>query len=197
MEHLMKKWRSCTIIFMENCSKLDWQSLLYIRREILVLLLNCPSKKTFEQIGYKFRKNIPIKLFRGCFIYWSNLKSARKLCDKQSHFLVAFMKTLQCFEENHENKLLLNCAKLTPTDTENSKKMNLHGASLLVQEILQFNKPIKMVNSLLNTDPEKLSNLLSDPRGSHITDAFMLRFVFFVLIKSGSSHKTIDFFSFC
>jgi hypothetical protein len=51
-----------------------------------------------------------------------------------------------------------------------------------------------MVNSLLNTDPEKLSNMLSDPRGSHITDAFMLRFVFFVLLKSGSSHKTIDFF---
>ena len=54
-----------------------------------------------------------------------------------------------------------------------------------------------MVNSLLNTDPEKLSNLLSDPRGSHITDAFMLRFVFFVLLlKRGSSHKTIDFFNF-
>ena len=67
----------------------------------------------------------------------------------------------------------------------------------MVQEILQFNKPIKMVNSLLNTDPEKLSNLLSDPRGSHITDAFMLRFVFFVLLlKRGSSHKTIDFFQF-
>ena len=104
-------------------------------------------------------------------------QTCKKLGAKQTHFLVALMKTLTCFEENQQNKFLLNLAKLMKTsnsEEEKSRKINLHG-TLLVQEILHFNKPIKLVNSLLNTDPEKLSNLLSDPRGSHITDAFMSR----------------------
>lgn len=50
-------------------------------------------------------------------------------------------------------------------------KINLHG-SLIVQEMLQFNKPIKVVNSLLSMSDNDLINLLSDPRGCHITEAF-------------------------
>ena len=50
--------------------------------------------------------------------------------------------------------------------------VNLHG-TLIAQEILHFNKPIKLVNSILASDSEKLCQILSDPRGCHITDAFM------------------------
>jgi hypothetical protein len=44
---------------------------------------------------------------------------------------------------------------------------------LIAQEILHFNKPIKLVNSIMASDSEKLCQILSDPRGCHITDAFM------------------------
>ena len=50
--------------------------------------------------------------------------------------------------------------------------VNLHG-TLIAQEILHFNKPIKLVNSIMASDSEKLCQILSDPRGCHITDAFM------------------------
>ena len=50
--------------------------------------------------------------------------------------------------------------------------VNLHG-TLIAQEILHFNKPMKVVNSILASDSEKLCQILSDPRGCHITDAFM------------------------
>ena len=70
---------------------------------------------------------------------------------------------------------------------------------LFYLKVLLVTKPLIfqfLLNFLLNTEPENLSNLLSDQRSSHITDAFMLRFVFFVLLKSGSSHKTIGLLSF-
>ena len=159
------------------------------------LLLNCPNKETFEEM---FENELDVNLEE---IFASNNsgvilaigQTCKKLGAKQAHFLVALMKTLKCFEENHQNKFLLNLSKMAPTnsDPENSKKINLHG-TLLVQEILHFNKPIKLVNSLLNTDAEKLSNLLSDPRGCHITDAFMSRLVF---QSSSNSHRQMALYN--
>ena len=49
--------------------------------------------------------------------------------------------------------------------------IQIHG-SLVPQELL-FNKLIKVVNSLLAMEPGKLRQLLSDPRGSHVTDRFV------------------------
>ena len=77
------------------------------------------------------KTNVPIHNKEKLKAYCSNIftvnsgvvlsigQTCRKLGAKQSHFLVALMKTLKCFEENHQNKFLLNCAKLTPTDTGN------------------------------------------------------------------------------
>lgn len=51
--------------------------------------------------------------------------------------------------------------------------VNLHG-SLIVQELLHFKKPIKVVSSLLKAfGPKALGELLSDVRGNHITEAFV------------------------
>ena len=44
-------------------------------------------------------------------------QTCKKLGAKQSHFLVALMKALKCFEENHQNKFLLNLSKMTPSNT--------------------------------------------------------------------------------
>ncbi|KAF2361311.1 Armadillo-type fold [Trinorchestia longiramus] len=49
--------------------------------------------------------------------------------------------------------------------------VTLHG-SLILQELLQFFKPIKLVRSLLQIDTPELLRLMQDPKGSHVIDAF-------------------------
>ncbi len=57
-------------------------------------------------------------------------------------------------------------------DSSSLPSVSLHG-SLLLQEVLRFNKPIKAVSSLLALGARDLRLLLSDPCGSRVADAFM------------------------
>ena len=84
------------------------------------------------------------------------------------------MKALKCYgHPDRENRLIMYIVQMQDHDNyDDNKPISLVGA-LLAQEILHFNKPIKLVNSILNTDSEKMAKLLSDPRGCHITDEFM------------------------
>ena len=52
--------------------------------------------------------------------------------------------------------------------------MHLHG-SLILQQLLHYNKPIKLVRSCLQLPAARLAQLLADPRGCHVTDSFMSR----------------------
>ena len=52
--------------------------------------------------------------------------------------------------------------------------MHLHG-SLILQQLLHYNKPIKLVRSCLQLPAAQLAQLLADPRGCHVTDSFMSR----------------------
>ena len=106
----------------------------------------------------------------------------RRLSVKQAHFLVAVMKSLHCYEPpQHQLKFVTLLAYLSTRESYEETKgspetpqlsVSLHG-SLIIQELLNFNKPIKVVNSLLDMDANELKVLLSDPRGCHITDSFM------------------------
>ena len=106
----------------------------------------------------------------------------RRLSVKQAHFLVAVMKSLHCYEPpQHQLKFVTLLAYLSTRESYEETKgspetpqlsVSLHG-SLIIQEVLNFNKPIKVVNSLLDMDANELKVLLSDPRGCHITDSFM------------------------
>ena len=79
------------------------------RRETNVIIYNKEKLKAYCSNIFTVNSGVVLSIGQTC----------RKLGAKQSHFLVALMKTLKCFEENHQNKFLLNCAKLTPTDTGN------------------------------------------------------------------------------
>ena len=110
-------------------------------------------------------------------------QTLRRLQVKQAHFLVALMKSLHCFDPP-QNQLKFGTLLVylstkesyeeASQDSESSKQIsvNLHG-TLIIQELLYFNKPIKIVNSILDIDSNNLKTLLCDPRGCHITDAFM------------------------
>ena len=56
--------------------------------------------------------------------------------------------------------------------SEEAPSVHLHG-SLMLQQLLLFSKPIKLVRSLLSLPASQLSSVLSDPRGCHVTDSFM------------------------
>lgn len=57
-------------------------------------------------------------------------------------------------------------------ESEKSFNVNLHG-SLIIQAMLEFNKPIKIINSLLNMELDDLRKLFCDTKGCHIMDSFM------------------------
>ena len=86
------------------------------------------------------------------------------------------MKTLHC--SSAQDKLVPLLVRMTTKEAaeENDSAkfpVHLHG-SLILQELLRFNKPIKVINSLLSgVSSAALRELLCDPRGCHITSAFM------------------------
>ena len=110
-------------------------------------------------------------------------QTLNKLHTKQAHFLVALMKSLHCFDPPQYQLKVANLLAYLSTresyedasqNSDNSMQLsvNLHG-TLVIQELLNFNKPIKIVNSILDMDANNLKMLLSDPRGCHITDSYM------------------------
>lgn len=91
------------------------------------------------------------------------------------------MKCLNCLEPEERQQYFIVCmSKLTPYNTETSKssdnlskeKLSLQG-TLMLQTMLDFNKPIKIVNSMLSMDTNTLKNLFSNSMGSHIVDSFV------------------------
>lgn len=89
------------------------------------------------------------------------------------------MKALNCFEpEEKQNKFILCACKLVKYENLQQdmdlekEKLNLHG-TLIVQLILDFNKPIKIVNSLLSMETVNLKNLFLNTMGSHIVDSYV------------------------
>lgn len=85
------------------------------------------------------------------------------------------MSALNCSEPSENQLKIVPCLlKLTPytPNTNETIQVTLHG-SVLVQHLLEFNKPIQIVNSLLAMEPEQLKVVFSDPKGCHILDSYM------------------------
>lgn len=144
---------------------------------------HCTVKEKFEQIFEKIHvhfSEIFQKGFTGILVSVAN--ACLRLQVKQGAFVTELLKTLHC-EVNEKQHLIVTCVvslktfdqleNLKDKKEDDSKSLtSLHG-SLIVQAILNFNKPIKMVNSLLETDVEDLVRLFEDPKGSRIVDAYM------------------------
>lgn len=144
---------------------------------------HCTVKEKFEQIFEEIHvhfSEILEKGFTGILVSVAN--ACLRLQVKQGAFVTELLRTLHC-EVNEKQHLIVACvASLKTSDQlENLKEkkeddskslISLHG-SLIIQAILNFNKPIKMVNSLLETDIEQAVRLFEDPKGSRIVDAYM------------------------
>uniref|UniRef100_A0A182MCU6 PUM-HD domain-containing protein n=1 Tax=Anopheles culicifacies TaxID=139723 RepID=A0A182MCU6_9DIPT len=100
-------------------------------------------------------------------------KACVRLSCQQGKFVKLFLEALHC-EEVAPEKMIMAVLCLIPVDVTpiNAPKIHLHG-SLVLQAILDFNKPIKFVTALLGMPNDRLAEILTDPRGSFIANAFI------------------------
>ncbi|XP_035794693.1 nucleolar protein 9-like [Anopheles albimanus] len=118
---------------------------------------------SFESILRRGHSGVVLALANACV----------RLSCQQGKFVKQLLEALHCGEAGSE-KLLTPVLYLLPANVTPgaTPKIHIHG-SLILQAILEFNKPIKFVTALLEMDAERLTEILRDPRGSFIANAFV------------------------
>ncbi|CAO1300601.1 unnamed protein product [Diamesa tonsa] len=107
-------------------------------------------------------------------VIFSLCKACERLGVKQGQFIQNMLKALECTGDK-AGKCILPIIKLVPlevSEKEDKLRVNLHG-SLILQNIFQFNKPIKIIQSLLEMKPHDVAEIFCDIKGSRIADAFL------------------------
>lgn len=140
---------------------------------------NCQSKEELEAMFDEISTNFLAILEKGNLgVIASVADACKRLQARQGPFVNAMAKTLNCEEPSErQNRIALLVARMKPFENTESEdnigefRVNLHG-SLILQSMLHFNKPIKIVNSLLSASGNELKTLFADPRGSRVMDAF-------------------------
>ncbi|XP_050574429.1 nucleolar protein 9 isoform X2 [Bombus affinis] len=144
---------------------------------------HCTVKEHFEQLFEEIHTHFGELLDKGhTGVLVSVANACLRLQTKQGAFVTDLLKVLGC-EANERQHRIVTCIISLRTfehwehsegkeENDLKRSISLQG-SLIVQDILRFNKPIKMVNSLLETDVEELARIFEDPKGSRIVDAFM------------------------
>lgn len=145
------------------------------------LLDYCPTKEELEKIYDEISEHMEAILHSGHSGVLSSLANAcLRLKGKQGPFMNAICDVLHCSKpEERQSRMVVYVSRLNTFEQferlqkENpNPPLNLHG-SLILQAMLRFNKPIKVVNSLLALESEELVHLFGDPKGSRILDAFI------------------------
>nr|CAD7201296.1 unnamed protein product [Timema douglasi] len=130
-------------------------------------LLDCCKEKVefeaiYDELGEHFGSIIESR-YTGVLV--SVAQACHRLGAKQGSLqqqqlmfvpLLVRLATMETYKQNKDSPLFVQ----------------LHG-SLLLQSMLQFKKPIKVVASILSMPSSDLRDLLSNPKGCHITDVFM------------------------
>lgn len=145
------------------------------------LIDNCNTKEIFEEIFDEITIHFESILQRGFTgVLFSVADACSRLHSKQGPFINCLMKILHCEDDSMKQVQIarLTASLVTFEKLEQAKKekqivpLQLHG-SLIVQLMLNFKKPIKIVNSLLAADSEELVFIFNDMQGSRIVDCFM------------------------
>lgn len=145
------------------------------------LLNHCEEKVEFEAVFDELAEHFEGILEAGhSGILFSLAQTCKRLSARQGIFVQSMMQALHCYEPSERQDSFILCiARLTPYEqvversNENlqAEKLNLHG-TLILQVLLEFHKPIKIVNSMLNMQSEHLKSLFSNSMGSHIVDSY-------------------------
>lgn len=141
------------------------------------LLENVKEKADFELIFDELSNSLEDILRAGhTGVVCALAQSCLRLTAKQGPFLKCLQTALDCVEPKEKSdKFALLTLKLKPYQVAQEDKTNfihIHGA-LILQAMLAFNKPIKLVQCILDTDSQQLLEIFCSPKGSHIVDAFI------------------------
>ncbi|XP_045483377.1 nucleolar protein 9-like [Harmonia axyridis] len=148
------------------------------------LITHCQEKSEFESIFDELADHFANIIQEGhTGIIWAIADGCKRLSSKQGPFVNSLMKAFNCLEpETRQSSLIIclarmktfeDCASSSLSNEELQKtRLNLHG-TLILQILLEFNKPIKIVNSILEMDINNLKALMSNTQGSHIVDSFV------------------------
>ncbi|KAK9872390.1 hypothetical protein WA026_017848 [Henosepilachna vigintioctopunctata] len=112
-------------------------------------------------------------------VIWALAEGCKRICTKQGPFFNKILKGLNCLEPEERQSSMIRCIAKMQKFEDISKeedlqktKLNLHG-TLILQILLDFNKPIKIVNALLQMESKELKSLFSNTMGSHIVDSYV------------------------
>ncbi|CAD7012129.1 nucleolar protein 9 [Ceratitis capitata] len=142
------------------------------------LLQNIKEKEDFENVFGELANDIEELLKIGHTGVVEALAGAcLRVGAKQAQCIVSLQTALHTpATDKQKGKSFFFCLlKLKPFEVvqaDNSAFVHLHG-SLIIQHILRFNKPIFLVNCILEIPAEQLVAIFNTPNGSHIVDAFL------------------------
>ena len=141
------------------------------------LFEHCSQREEFEQMYDEVESHLEdVLASHNTGVLLSLAEGCRKHSTKQGNFQQSLMKALHCLEPSERQSQFAALALCLRTHEEqaNSDKIvvQLHG-SLILQTLLNFNKPIKVVNSLLEMNMSDLKTVFMDTKGCHVMDAFM------------------------
>ncbi|XP_038218493.1 nucleolar protein 9 [Zerene cesonia] len=141
------------------------------------LIDNCHIKEEFEpmfdELSDKFdallacgNTGVLVALAKGCL----------RIKARQTQFLQNLEKALNCSDGENQKHFAIQCLRLAPLggNIEVATQgffIHIHG-SVILQTLLDFQRPTKPVQSLLELQTESLLYIFSEAKGCHVADAF-------------------------
>ncbi|KAL4702912.1 hypothetical protein ACJJTC_005140 [Scirpophaga incertulas] len=139
------------------------------------LIDRCRIKEEFDPMFDELSASFGVLLSVGnTGVLVALAKGCLRLRTKQTQFLACLMEALNCSEKKDNNHLAVLCLRLLPlerVDFSQQQFIHIHG-SVILQTMLEFQRPAIVVDSILSLSTEDLFNVLCDPKGSRIADAF-------------------------
>ncbi|XP_045761936.1 nucleolar protein 9 isoform X2 [Maniola jurtina] len=139
------------------------------------LMDNCHIKEEFEPMFDELATKYDAILACGnTGVLVAIAKACLRIKTKQMQFLQNLEKALNCSEPDNQKHFAVQCLKMAPLRDNDTKKeyfIHIHG-SVILQTMLDFQRPAKVVSCLLELPPEELVYILCDTKGSHVADAF-------------------------
>lgn len=132
------------------------------------------SSEVFEEIFQVVCDNFNDILSKGhAGIIVSLCKTCEQRKLKQGQFIQNLTSSLECANQKSESFIfpILCLKKISNSKDMGSNGITLHG-SLVMQHMLKFNKPIKIVQNMLEMKPYELANIFCDSKGSRVADVF-------------------------
>lgn len=167
LRKIFKKYYEGNIVKFSESSKLNFSVQRLIDamadKEIFETIFNCLSPDIAKLLQYG-HTGVVFSLCKGC----------ERLGVKQGQFIQSILKALECTGEN-TGKCIPAIIALAPhriVEGHERLQVHLHG-SLILQNIFQFNKPIKIVQSFLDMKPQNVAEIFCDEKGSRIADAYL------------------------